>query len=832
MAIPKPPGFRPNSLGEKIERLLQRAISNVYEVLIEPVGDRLKAGVDNYLERMEQRLLVYARPMIDRLLEIPNLPSEVRIPLEHARDPGAQVEIAAIIGVVAGILVGVIQGAMQPFARLVSYFVERIVQTGRPDPVTLFQMERRGALDASQRDSYLDDLGVSDKLKNGFSVASSVRPGISELLTLWLRGYLNDAGLEQRLGQEGVPSEFVGDIKELARQIPGPGDLVRFALREAWRDDVAAKYGYDEDYVAEFGQWMEKIGYSADWARKFWRSHWELPSISLAMEMVHRGIISESEFKDLLRVQDIPAGWRDRVSKAIYSPYTRVDARRMHQLGVLKDDQLVNVYKSQGYDQEHAENMAEFTILFNQESDRDLTKSDILGGYRDGILDYGEAKSFLTGLRYDATEAEFYLSREDQKRDNKLAKLEIAVIEDLYLNGEIDLTEARTRLTALNTHARQMDLLLEEWRIGREKKVKRPSRATLERLFKSGAITLDDFTSTLSAIGYQPKYVDWYLRNIALERQTEVEKEEKRAREEKERIEKDRRRTDYQTAKAAIDVTVAETQAAIASAEVALVEAQNEKNERLRALLSASERAEIERDYMTAIHEADAAMARARVTVANLRGEQKTHRARQAQIRESLTTNVDVARQVELKTEDASIRVEIARIKVVIAEYQTAIRKIKEVILTLDDDDEIKEAKADILSLETDMAEENEKVKEAEVTLAEIAEQLDAVLMPRKRRELETELSNVEVEIRNLETRIAELQGEMAETAQVKILAKAEMERQLTALPDEGQVAEVRLKYDSLIEQIRAQVKVLRERLAGLRVQKAQITFEHREVAG
>ncbi|GAI57303.1 unnamed protein product, partial [marine sediment metagenome] len=67
MANNLPPGPAPGSLREKIEWMLQRPFVLAYEVIIEPIGERLRAGVDNLLEQMEQLLLSYSRPWINRI---------------------------------------------------------------------------------------------------------------------------------------------------------------------------------------------------------------------------------------------------------------------------------------------------------------------------------------------------------------------------------------------------------------------------------------------------------------------------------------------------------------------------------------------------------------------------------------------------------------------------------------------------------------------------------------------------------------------------------------------------------------------------------------------
>ncbi|GAI31653.1 unnamed protein product, partial [marine sediment metagenome] len=96
-----------------------------------------------------------------------------------------------------------------------------------------------------------------------------------------------------------------------------------------------------------------------------------------------------------MRLIEIPPALRTIVRDTAFNVYTRVDTRRMHKLGVLTDDELWQVYKDQGYDEEKALNMAKFTVRYNEQTDKDLTKSEILKGFAEDIISREDAKVML-----------------------------------------------------------------------------------------------------------------------------------------------------------------------------------------------------------------------------------------------------------------------------------------------------------------------------------------------------------------------------------------------------------------------------------------------------
>ena len=138
---------------------------------------------------------------------------------------------------------------------------------------------------------------------------------------------------------------------------------------------------------------MAKHGFDPQWAQYYWYSHWVLPGTTQGYEMMHRGIISQGELQTLLRVSDIPSFWREKLMEMSYKPYTRVDVRRMYGLGVLDESGVKRSYLDLGYNDEKAEAMTQFTILYEAGDDadiltqyKDLTKAMVLQAFKKGMI--------------------------------------------------------------------------------------------------------------------------------------------------------------------------------------------------------------------------------------------------------------------------------------------------------------------------------------------------------------------------------------------------------------------------------------------------------------
>jgi len=318
---------------------------------------------DQWLERAEQYLVSLYAPWFGRILEAPDLPPELRSMIQELRSPRSQIGALVATGAVGATVGGVVSGSINPIARWIGHFMDAFIGSAIPDPPILLRLKWRGHIDPEIYELNMRALGLRQRFLDGMEDA--LRPRLSpEAEITQARRFRADLNAAiARIREQGYTLEDATKIAQLTEFLPGPSDLVRMAVREAWRDDVAARWGYDADMPLHFAEQMQRLGDTENWARLYWRAHWELPSVTLGTEMLHRGALSLEEFDELLRISDIPAEWRRRITQIAYRPYTRVDTRRMYRAGVLDETGVYQTYRDLGYDHEHALGMMEFTIL-------------------------------------------------------------------------------------------------------------------------------------------------------------------------------------------------------------------------------------------------------------------------------------------------------------------------------------------------------------------------------------------------------------------------------------------------------------------------------------
>ena len=379
----------------------------------------------------------------------------------------------------------------------------------------LFSAAYRGSGDFKQVDDELISRGFDDSDIAAFHANLQQLLDISTATQAKYRGLISEAQLRDLLHKYGYSDPDIETFIKAVEPLPNPADLIRFGVREAYQDDVAAAWGYDQDFPSGFAADMAKLGYTPEWAKYFWRAHWELPSVQLGMEMTHRGIISPDEFAGLLRLQDYPAGWRARMQQAIYTPYTRVDVRRMYGMGILDRAGVVKLYHDIGYDDEHAEKLADFTIKYEDENGASkkttlhaLSESTIRQAVQKGMLSDADAHAQLVGLDYAEEDADLLIRLAhwqkaiSQKPEpipefNKDIR---SIVERAYANRIIDKANALGQLAAVGYSGDEGELICQSVDYAVTEKNTEASIGLIRDQYLSGAIRDADVYTQLGAL--------------------------------------------------------------------------------------------------------------------------------------------------------------------------------------------------------------------------------------------------------------------------------------------------------------------------------------------
>lgn len=255
-------------------------------------------------------------------------------------------------------------------------------------------------------------------------------------------------------------------------------------------------------------------GLNPEYAKYYWAAHWDLPSMTEGIEMYHRGIITYDELKTLLRSLDVMPYWREKLIKLSETPFTRVDVRRMYQLGVLSFEEMVKAYQDLGYSKEKAEKMARFVQTDVMEEERNLSKTEVTTLYREGVLNRDDAFSFLRDLGYPEEHANYILALEDMRISAERFRLIKSAVKRRYVRGLIDRNDVVVLLSKWGISSQEIEKAVEAWDLEKEEVSAIPTKAELFRFFKKGIIDRETLKDMLRKLGYEQRFVDWYIKDL------------------------------------------------------------------------------------------------------------------------------------------------------------------------------------------------------------------------------------------------------------------------------------------------------------------------------
>ena len=444
--------------------------------------------------------------------------------------------MAAIQGRVAEIqleqMLGIKIDGKTPVTRRLSDQMGLITNTSLAAATTAIVAEvaSLGQIDAvgDEIRSYLDYSGLSQITGYGYglivstALESQVKYEINSqtqhvvldpamLATLFMRGVIGEAVYHEEMAKHGFSPEKSGNIVKALSFYPSGNDFISFAVRDAFNPEVVRSAGLDDNFPDEIVPLAARAGMSEEVLHWYWRAHWQLPSPQMGYDMLQRGIITVDELKALLRAADWAPGWIDRLIAISFNPLTRVDARRMWESGVLKDEEYVQSMRDIGYSEENARRYLAWVKVDSTSAEKDLTKTEILSSFRYGLISREEAVNFVLGFGYDEQEAELIISLEEQKHADKVLEDNIDLIQWQFTHFEIGEEAFFERMGKIGLNRAASTKYLSEAENTIAKSGKLPTLADVKNWMKKGIIDEAEATDYLKRLQYRKAEQERYL---------------------------------------------------------------------------------------------------------------------------------------------------------------------------------------------------------------------------------------------------------------------------------------------------------------------------------
>jgi len=280
--------------------------------------------------------------------------------------------------------------------------------------------------------------GALDETWSGRMLKNTWRyPDFGDMRTMIHRGVKTWDDAKAALQMNLVATEYIDAYKTIIPSIPGVGDLVRFAVREAYPDAKT----FTEHY-AKMSTWIAAQGYDQYFADAFWTAHWVIPTVSQADELLHRGEISEAEHTGLYILNDIRPEDISALRRLTWSLPGRIEARWMFRWGEIDVSDLRDYLVKDGLNPEYADRVASAMAKQQFLTDINRETANIKADYARGYSVEAGLRRDLAALGMRSEIVEYHVQDALADRKRSILDGQLMTLRAQFSRGAITLAQA------------------------------------------------------------------------------------------------------------------------------------------------------------------------------------------------------------------------------------------------------------------------------------------------------------------------------------------------------------------------------------------------------
>lgn len=378
-----------------------------------------------------------------------------------------------------------------------------------PGAQELWQLWRRGVIGPDSYNTWMRRLGWTNREALDLAQKASLLPTLPDALVWYFRSARDQQSEEQfnrYMSASGwADPEALSMAMRAMQPIPGPSDLVRFAVREVWDTATVRRWGYDDEFPEPFHAWMRWHGMDAantvqdrngrdlpnvPWPLAYWRAHWQIMSPQQAYRALHLlrpdrlqryqaispGVqaFTVQDMATVLKVSDYPPRMRAWLQAIAFQPLRLVDIRSGFQAGIRDRAWAVNQLLDRGLVREDADFAVDLWASADQIALRKAreaiqrsvyreTITEVRAAYRMGGMDTQTATARLTMLGFTLPQANRVLALEDAKGARQRLEVFLRQMRRSYLTGALSDQEVQASLASANIAGQAIQQYLRLW---------------------------------------------------------------------------------------------------------------------------------------------------------------------------------------------------------------------------------------------------------------------------------------------------------------------------------------------------------------------------------
>ena len=342
------------------------------------------------------------------------------------------------------------------------------------------ELVARGLMNENQAEELVGRAGVPAGLVNLFAKIGQQYLTGQQYVDAYRRRIIDGETFTEKMRLLGYADDDIETLRKQLQFYPPPTDLITWQAREVYEEDAVQKYGLEEELDRLDREPFYRGGLDDEQIRNYWVAHWQHPPFNQIAEMFLRDILINPEDRDRIvpgspewielrkraeeevyewyRLVEIPPYWRDKLTRMLYQPYTRVDIRRMEDLAVVSETEVLRNYLDLGYDLQHAQKLTLWTRIANK-------VPDLIARYKNGYISADDVLRELQELGMPADRAQELFETKIQKEGKgaRLAKekdLTLKQIYDAVKRKAISRDEGKTLVKRLGYDDQEAEYLL------------------------------------------------------------------------------------------------------------------------------------------------------------------------------------------------------------------------------------------------------------------------------------------------------------------------------------------------------------------------------------
>lgn len=342
----------------------------------------------------------------------------------------------------------------------------------------------------------LGELGIEESQQEIAFDAMRQVPQYAQVLTLRNRDLITDVEALDMFQQTGVSEGDAALLLQLRFFYPGPADIATLTGREAFEEESIERFNLDIDFDRIPQEVYEKAGMTSEQMRWYWIAHWQNPGLVQVFQMLHRlrdttspDHFGEEDMDIFFNLADITPYFRERLKAIAFTPFTRVDIRRMYNTGTLSYNEVISAYQDIGYKAENARKMADFTVRLEDFNERDLSKTQVEKLFEIGELSYDEFLDALEAVGYDESEALYVAALKVSAMASDRIDAVIDRAEWEYKRHLINEAGVNTLLGPAGIKTGRIEDYIEQWDNENVTEQTLPTKADIVGWFDSGTIS-------------------------------------------------------------------------------------------------------------------------------------------------------------------------------------------------------------------------------------------------------------------------------------------------------------------------------------------------------